>query len=53
MNITNKKKRYKPQDGQSTNSTIASNFVFFLPPKVLALFEREMCPWAVSKYFGD
>jgi hypothetical protein len=18
-----------------------------------ALFEREMCPWAISKYFGD
>jgi hypothetical protein len=23
------------------------NFLFILP------FEREMCPWAISKYFGD
>jgi hypothetical protein len=20
---------------------------------VLFVFEREMCPWAISKYFGD
>ena len=22
-------------------------------PQVLDIFEREMCPWAISKYFGD
>jgi hypothetical protein len=29
---------------------------FTLEPKVrppLYLIEREMCPWAISKYFGD
>jgi hypothetical protein len=25
----------------------------FLDQLLLVLLEREMCPWAISKYFGD
>jgi hypothetical protein len=24
-----------------------------IPKGVVLLCEREMCPWAISKYFGD
>jgi hypothetical protein len=28
-------------------------FLSFLIDLIACLFEREMCPWAISKYFGD
>jgi hypothetical protein len=30
-------------------TTVSENADFYWP---LALAEREMCPWAISKYFG-
>jgi hypothetical protein len=34
---------------------ISSTFKIVLEQKysVISIFEREMCPWAISKYFGD